>query len=77
MNDSPQEYRSTLVYCQLSSPASSLDPAYLFILRAKFSCTGYVPDSFLGDRAFRVFKSCSPKAAPLHIPSYLKDFVGC
>jgi hypothetical protein len=54
MNDSPQEYWSILVYCQLCSPYSSLDPAHLFILRANFSCTDYVPDLLLGDRAFSV-----------------------
>jgi hypothetical protein len=36
MNDPPQKNWSTLVYCQLCSPYSSLDPAHLFILRTKF-----------------------------------------
>src|SRR5580693_7671339 len=77
MNDPPQKNWSTLVYCPIYSQYSPLDPAHVFILRAMFSCTGYVPDLFLGDREFSVSKSCSPKAAPPHIPSYLKDFVGC
>jgi hypothetical protein len=62
MNDPPRKYWSTLVYCQLCSPYCSLDPAHLFFLRATFSCTGYVPDLFLGDRAFSVSKSCFAQA---------------
>lgn len=62
MNDPPRKYWSTLVYCQLRSPYSSLDPAHLFFLRATFSCTGYVPKLFLGDRAFGVSKSCFAQA---------------
>ena len=57
MNDPPAKYWSTSVHCQrvpLFLPSSC---SFIHSACNPFSCTGYAPDLFFGDRAFSVSKS--------------------